>query len=96
MSTESRAPANALKFGDLLVRLKLIGESDLADALKVAPQFGLPIGRTLVLTGFLTDEELQLVVELQPLIASQTLSIDKARGAVSALKTKKLTPLIRA
>lgn len=92
LSTESRSPARALKFGDLLVRLKLIGEEDLADALKVAPQFGLPIGRTLVLTGFLTDEELQLVVELQPLIASQTVSIDKAKGAVNALKAKKLTP----
>ncbi|MCC7527160.1 MAG: hypothetical protein IT342_01485 [Candidatus Melainabacteria bacterium] len=92
MGTESRTPAKGLKFGDLLVHLKMLSETDLADALKVAPQFGLPIGRTLVLSGLITDEELQLVVELQPLIASESINIEQARAAVKALRTDKLTP----
>lgn len=92
MSIEGRAAARGLKFGDLLVQLRMITASDLADALKVAPQFGLPIGRTLVLSGFISDEDLQLVVELQPLITSGTVTVEQGRAAVNALRTKKLTP----
>ncbi len=92
MGTEGRATARGLKFGDFLVHLKMLSEADLADALKVAPQFGLPIGRTLVLSGFITDEELQLVVELQPLFANELITLEQARTAVNALRTNKLSP----
>lgn len=92
MGTESKSSAKTLKFGDLLIELKLISEGDLADALKVAPQFGLPIGRTLVLSGFLSDEELQLVVELQPLINNKTVSLEQGREAVGVLRGKKTSP----
>ncbi len=92
MATEGRAAARVLKFGDLLVQLKMISEKDLADALKVAPQFGLPIGRTLVLTGFITDEELQLVVELQSLLTTGSITLEQGREAINALRTKKLSP----
>lgn len=92
MGTEGRATARGLKFGDFLVHLKMLSEADLADALKVAPQFGLPIGRTLVLSGFITDEELQLVVELQPLFAHELITLEQARTAVNALRTNKLSP----
>lgn len=81
---------NPLKFGSLVIELELISASDLNDALQVAPQFGLPIGRTLVLSGFLSEEELQLVVELQPLINAKTCSIEDARKAAALVRTKKL------
>src|ERR1700733_9836978 len=60
--------SQTVKFGDLLVKLQLVSEKDVNDALQVAPQFGMPLGRTLVLSGRLTEAELQLAVELQPLI----------------------------
>ncbi len=75
-----------IKFGDLLVRLQLLSESSLDDSLKVAPQFGLPLGRTLVLSGLLTESELQLAVELQTLVNQQGLSIEAAKEAARLVR----------
>ncbi len=68
-----------IRFGELLVRLDLVSERDLTDALQVAPQFGLPLGRTLVLSGRISETELQLAVELQPLIGQNLCNIERAR-----------------
>lgn len=81
---------NPLKFGSLLIELELISANDLSDALQVAPQFGLPIGRTLVLSGFLTEEELQLAVELQPLINSKSCTIEDAKKVASLVRKNKV------
>jgi len=81
-----------LKFGSLLVELDLISATDLSDALQVAPQFGLPLGRTLVLSGFLTEEELQLAVELQPLINAKTCDMQEAKKAALLVRNDKLQP----
>jgi hypothetical protein len=88
-----------IRFGDLLVRLQLVDPSDLHDALIVAPQFGLPLGRTLVLSGRISEEELQLVVELQPLINQHGFALDAAvqaanlvrQGGMSAVEALKKT-----
>lgn len=75
-----------IRFGDLLVQLQLVDGSDLHDALLVAPQFGLPLGRTLVLSGRISEEELQLVVELQPLINQHGFSLDAAIQAANLVR----------
>jgi len=75
-----------IKFGDLLVKLGLVSQTDLNDALQVAPQFGLPLGRTLVLSGRLTESELQLVVELQPLINQKKYPMESAKKAASLVR----------
>ncbi len=81
-----------IRFGELLVRLKLVSEVDLNDALLVAPQFGLPLGRTLVLSGRISEAELQLVVELQPLIGQNICTIDDARKAAQMVRVSGVSP----
>ncbi len=81
-----------IRFGELLVRLKLVSEVDLNDALVVAPQFGLPLGRTLVLSGRISEAELQLAVELQPLIGQNICTIDDARKAAQMVRANGLSP----
>ncbi|HEY9791396.1 MAG TPA: hypothetical protein V6D22_13415 [Candidatus Obscuribacterales bacterium] len=76
-----------VKLGDLLVRLNLIEQSDLDEALHVAPQYGLPLGRTLVLSGHLTEEELQVAVELQSLVNLKHLPVDSAKKIVALVKS---------
>jgi hypothetical protein len=68
-----------VKFGNLLVKLDLISESDLQEALRLAPQYGLPLGKTLVVLGRLRDAELQIAVELQPLINQQNYPMELAK-----------------
>jgi hypothetical protein len=76
-----------VQFGNLLVKLNLISQSDLEDALHVAPQFGLPIGRTLVLSGRLSEQELQVAVELQPLINQQKYPIESAKKIIALVRS---------
>jgi len=75
-----------IRFGDLLVQLQLVDAKDLHDALVVAPQFGLPLGRTLVLSGRISEEELQLAVELQPLVNQHGYSLEAAKKAASLVR----------
>ncbi|MBS2008945.1 MAG: hypothetical protein JST01_17980 [Cyanobacteria bacterium SZAS TMP-1] len=75
-----------IRFGDLLVQLQLVDAKDLHDALVVAPQFGLPLGRTLVLSGRISEEELQLVVELQPMVNQHGYSLEAARKAAHLVR----------
>jgi hypothetical protein len=81
-----------IRFGELLVRLSLVSERDLSDALQVAPQFGLPLGRTLVLSGRISESELQLAVELQPLIGQNICSLERAKEAAKLVRGKGLLP----
>jgi hypothetical protein len=81
-----------IRFGELLVRLSLVSERDLNDALQVAPQFGLPLGRTLVLSGRISESELQLAVELQPLIGQNICSLERAKEAAKLVRGKGLLP----
>ncbi len=80
-----------IRFGDLVVQLKLVDPADLHDALLVAPQFGLPLGRTLVLSGRISEEELQLVVELQPLINQHGFSIQQGLQAANLVRNEGVT-----
>lgn len=75
-----------IKFGDLLVQLNLVSAPDLNDALQVAPQFGLPLGRTLVLSGRLTEEELEVAVELQSMINQKKYSIEQAQKVAQMVR----------
>ncbi len=84
--------ANSIKFGDLLVRLQLISEANLMDSLKVAPQFGLPLGRTMVLSGLLSEAELQLAIELQSLINMKGFSMEAARDAANRVRVDGVSP----
>lgn len=81
-----------IRFGELLVRLNLVSERDLTDALQVAPQFGLPLGRTLVLSGRISETELQLAVELQPLIGQNLCTLERAQEAAKLVRAKGLAP----
>jgi hypothetical protein len=76
-----------VKFGDLLVKLNLISPADLDQALHTAPQFGLPLGKTLVLLGRLSEQELQVAIELQELINQKNFPLDSAQKAVALVKS---------
>jgi hypothetical protein len=84
--------SQTLKFGDLLVQLKLITERELTNALQVAPQFGMPLGRTLVLCGLLSEAELQLAVELQPVVNQKGYPLDAAKKAAQMVRFAGVSP----
>lgn len=71
--------------GDLLVKSGLIELSDLADAIPISTKTGLPVGRVLVGSGFLSDEKLQSALRAQSLIRDNFLTVDMAVKALHAV-----------
>lgn len=77
--------------GDLLVKSGLIDLGDLADAIPISTKTGLPVGRVLVGSGFLTDEKLQSALRAQSLIRDNFLTVDMAIKALQAVGAKEVS-----
>ncbi len=68
-----------IKIGELLKALGLVKETQLAETLRLAVQVGLPLGRSLVVAGHLTEEELDVALELQVLMKSGSMTLGDAK-----------------
>lgn len=72
-----------IRIGELLTQSGLLKERDLSEAIQLAGETGLPVGRVLVMSGFLAEHELQASVLAQSLIKDGLLDVSTA---VSGLK----------
>ncbi len=89
MVTNKRSPK--ILIGDLLVKSGLIELADLADAIPISTKTGLPVGRVLVGSGFLTDEKLQSALSAQSLIRDNFLTVDMAIKALQKVAAADLS-----
>ncbi len=80
-----------LKIGELLIKAKSITEKDLLDATGTAGETGLPIGRVLVMSGFITDKELQAAIQAQSLIKDEQVDLDLAISAMKTAQKKEIS-----
>jgi hypothetical protein len=77
--------------GDLLVKAGMIELGDLADAIPISTKTGLPVGRILVGSGFLSDEKLQSALRAQSLIRDNFLTVDMATKALQSVATENIS-----
>lgn len=73
----SKRPIPVL-IGDLLVKSDLISLGQLADALPISQKTGLPVGRVLVSSGFITEDRLHSALMAQSLIRDKLLNVEYA------------------
>ncbi len=73
--------SQSCKLGELLVDLELIKQSDLGEVMQLAMQINLPLGRALILSNRLKEEELRAVLQLQYLLRSGSINAMEAREA---------------
>lgn len=73
------------KLGGLIVELGLIDNRDLGQALSIAQETSLPLGRVLVLSEMLTEEVLQGVLRCQSLMKQNLVDLDLARKAMQIM-----------
>ena len=71
--------------GDLLVQSELVTLSQLADAMPVALKTGVPVGRVLIASGFLTEEHFRQALSLQSLLRDQLITEDVANAALKLI-----------
>jgi len=72
-----------LRIGELLIESGILTKQDLEQAMKTAEATSLPVGRVLVMAGFLSDTEFQAAVQAQSLIRDSLMPLE---NAVKALK----------
>lgn len=75
-----------IKIGQLLLGAGLLSGADLAEALEIAIESGQLIGRVLVMSGFVSDEQLKAGLALQEKLRLNQISIDQAITELSKYK----------
>ncbi len=86
----SKRPVPIL-IGDLLVKSELISLGQLADALPISQKTGLPVGRVLVSSGFITEDCLHSALMAQSLIRDKLLNIEYAILALKVTGEKEIS-----
>lgn len=69
---------STIKIGQLLLGAGLLTGADLAEALEIATESGQLIGRVLVMSGFVSEEQLKAGLSLQEKLRLNQISIDQA------------------
>lgn len=77
---------DTIKIGQLLLGAGLLSGADLAEALEIAKESGQLIGRVLVMSGFVSDEQLKAGLSVQEKIRNNQLSLDDGIRALSKYK----------
>ncbi|MBS2001334.1 MAG: hypothetical protein U0103_26255 [Candidatus Obscuribacterales bacterium] len=80
-----------IRLGELLTRVGLLRSHELTEAIQIAGETGLPIGRVLIMSGYLTDQELQAAVQAQSFIKDKVIDMDLAVNALQKVSQDDLT-----
>jgi hypothetical protein len=75
-----------MRFGNLLTQLGLLSETDLSDAAQLAVELALPLGKVLVMSGFMTDAQLSAIVQAQSMLKDQLIDIEEVRKATAIVQ----------
>ena len=73
----------AVKLGALLVGLEFITQQELVAIMDMANQVGMPLGRALVLSGKITDAELNIALQLHALMRTSDVTMETAKKTFS-------------
>lgn len=76
---EAKAPA---RIGELLIHLGLLTEGDLMEASHVAVDLGLPLGRALVMSDYITDAQLKAIIQAQSMLKDNVIDLQTVGNAM--------------
>ncbi|MDR3612689.1 MAG: hypothetical protein P4L53_03930 [Candidatus Obscuribacterales bacterium] len=81
----------SINIGSLLLQAELIKKSDLESALPLSKRMKLPLGRVLVITGFVSDRTLNAALAAQSLIRDKAITLDIALKALKEAEKNDLS-----
>ncbi len=79
------------QLGNLVLQLGLLDNKDLGQAISIAQETSLPLGRVFVLSSLLTEEVLQGTLRCQSLIKQNLVDIKLAKQAMDLVKKDQVT-----
>lgn len=80
-----------MRIGSLLIQLGLLTDADLSEATQLAVELSLPLGKVLVMSGFLSEAQLQGIVYAQSMLKDQLITLEVAGQAIRLVSDNKLT-----
>lgn len=82
---------NDLRIGELLIKAEILTRKDLDESMKTTRTTGLPVGRVLIMSGCVTEQEFQAAVQAQSLIRDGLVPLDTAIEALSELSNSQVS-----
>ncbi len=79
-----------LRLGDLLSSAGLLKPADLREAMLIAKQQQLPVGRVLIMSGYLSEAQLQSAVQAQSMVKDGNLVFETAIKALKIVGTERV------
>lgn len=80
--------ANKVKLGRLLVEAAVVSSIDLTEAIQVSKRLGVPIGQVLMVSGCVSEAQLEAALLGQSLISHGTESVENIIKALRAVKSE--------
>lgn len=80
-----------LRIGELLIESGILSKQDLEQAMKTAEATSLPVGRVLVMAGFLSDTEFQSAVQAQSLVRDHLMPLESAVKVLQAVTDERIS-----
>ncbi|MBX9951244.1 MAG: hypothetical protein K2Y39_18900, partial [Candidatus Obscuribacterales bacterium] len=75
--------AGGVRLGDLLTQAGLLRPEELREAMQIAKHQSLPVGRVLIMSGFLSDGQLRAAVQAQSLLKDGVISLETVLQALA-------------
>lgn len=85
MQSETRQ----IRIGDLLIKACIVQQHELAEAMDIASSLGLPIGKVMVMSGYLDQSVLQAAIQVQTLLRDNMVAPETALRALQMVKEQK-------
>ena len=82
---------HASKLAEFLLELEVFKQEDIQEAVQIAAQINLPLGRALILSNKMQEKELRTVLQLQALVREESMNMATAKKVFNAVKTEELS-----
>jgi hypothetical protein len=76
------------RLGELLLSSSVLSDAELEHAVELSSETGLPMGRVLVMCGYISERELEAAVRAQSLVKDGALELAKAKEAIQLMSKK--------
>lgn len=87
----SQEEQNQIKIGELLVGAGVVSTGDIVEAIQIAKRMNLPIGRVMIMSGCLSETNLNDGLEAQQLIREGALTVDTAYESLKICFARKIS-----
>ncbi|HEY9788571.1 MAG TPA: hypothetical protein V6D17_24490 [Candidatus Obscuribacterales bacterium] len=77
-----------IRLGDLLTKAGLLQAAELREAMQIAKHQSLPVGRVLIMSGYVSDSQLRCAVQAQSLLKDGLVDLDTVVRALTLLSSE--------